>query len=68
MFGDNPDVQFNVVVNDEEQYSIWPVDRQLPTGWRAEGKQGSKQDCLEHIDTVWVDMRPKTLREAMGQL
>lgn len=55
-----------VVINDEEQYSIWLADRQLPAGWNAEGKQGTKAECLAHIDQVWTDMRPKSVREAMA--
>ncbi len=57
--------QFQVVVNHEEQYSYWAVDRDLPAGWRAEGTVGSKQACLDHIERVWTDMRPKSLREAL---
>ncbi len=56
---------FQVVLNDEEQYSIWPVDRPLPSGWRPDGTQGTKQACLDHIDQVWTDMRPLSLRRAM---
>lgn len=54
-----------VVVNHEEQYSIWPEDRPLPNGWRSAGKVGSKEECLAHIDQVWTDMRPLSLRQAM---
>jgi MbtH protein len=56
---------YAVVVNDEEQYSIWPVWRDLPSGWRAEGTQGLKQVCLERIKEVWTDMRPASLRRHM---
>lgn len=56
-----------VVVNDEEQYSIWRAGAGLPPGWRAEGTTGSREDCLEHIDRVWTDMRPLSLRRAMEQ-
>lgn len=56
---------FRVVVNHEEQYSIWPVDRELPPGWQEAGKQGTKNECLEHIDNVWTDMRPLSLRKQM---
>jgi MbtH protein len=56
-----------VVRNDEEQYSIWLADRQLPAGWYAEGTQGPKTDCLAHIDEVWTDMRPLSLRRQMEQ-
>jgi len=55
-----------VVVNAEEDYSIWLADRELPDGWREAGKRGSKQECLSYIETVWTDMRPKSLRERMG--
>jgi MbtH protein len=58
------DGELLVVLNDEEQYSIWPADRPLPDGWRAEGFRGDKDSCLEHIGRVWTDMRPKSLREA----
>lgn len=54
-----------VVMNHEEQYSIWPADRDLPLGWRNTGKTGTKEECLAHIDEVWTDMRPLSLRRAM---
>lgn len=54
-----------VVVNTEEQYSIWPVDRENPAGWRDAGKTGSKDECLAWIKQVWTDMRPASLRKAM---
>lgn len=60
------DIQYRVVVNHEEQYSIWPVDRELPLGWSEAGKSGTKAECLAHIDTVWTDMRPLSLRRAMA--
>lgn len=59
--------ELRVVVNDEEQYSIWPVGRELPTGWRDVGVQGPKASCLEYIEKVWTDMRPLSLRRAMEQ-
>ena len=58
---------YKVVLNDEEQYSIWPADRDNPAGWRDEGTRGTKAECLAHIDRVWTDMRPKSLREAMDK-
>jgi len=58
---------YNVVVNDEEQYSIWPVDREIPLGWRAIGKSGFKDECLAYIKEVWTDMRPLSLREKMEE-
>ncbi|GAA2381545.1 MbtH family protein [Nonomuraea africana] len=59
--------QYRVVVNDEEQYSIWFADRPVPDGWREAGFAGDKQQCLDHIERVWTDMRPRSLREAMGR-
>jgi MbtH protein len=59
---DSGEPQFRVVVNDEEQYSIWTVDRPLPEGWRAVSFQGSEDECISHIDEVWTDMRPRSLR------
>jgi uncharacterized protein YbdZ (MbtH family) len=56
-----------VVVNSEEQYSIWPQRREIPPGWRAAGKSGSKRQCLAHIDEIWKDMRPLSLRKHMDQ-
>ncbi|HWM06583.1 MAG TPA: MbtH family protein [Actinophytocola sp.] len=57
--------RYAVVVNDEEQYSIWRADQPPPAGWRADGVAGGKQECLEHIERVWTDMRPRSLRERM---
>ncbi|MEY2565071.1 MAG: MbtH protein [Verrucomicrobiota bacterium] len=56
---------FVVVVNDEEQYSIWPADREKPNGWRDAGKSGPKEECLAFIKDVWTDMRPLSLRKKM---
>lgn len=56
---------YKVVVNDEEQYSIWFADRKLPAGWRACDKQGTKRECLEHIEIIWTDMRPLSVRNRM---
>jgi MbtH protein len=58
---------YEVVVNDEGQYSIWPAHRTAPQGWRAAGKQGSKDDCLSYIASVWTDMRPLSLRRQMDE-
>ncbi len=59
------DTTYLVVVNHEEQYSIWPDFKPIPNGWRAVGKSGPKKDCLDYIATVWTDMRPLSLRKAM---
>lgn len=58
---------YNVVVNHEEQYSIWPVDKEIPLGWKAVGKSGNKQECLDYIKEVWTDMRPLSLRKKMEE-
>lgn len=58
---------FRVVVNHEEQYSLWPSDRALPAGWSDAGKVGTRDECLAHIETVWTDMRPLSLRRAMDE-
>jgi MbtH protein len=57
---------FTVVVNDEEQFSIWPAEQEPPAGWHTVGVTGSRDECLDHIERVWTDMRPRSLREAMG--
>jgi uncharacterized protein YbdZ (MbtH family) len=59
--------EFSVVVNDEEQYSIWLSHRPVPGGWREAGYRGSKSQCLDHIATAWVDMRPLSLRKRMEE-
>src|SRR5262245_52860844 len=56
---------YKVVVNHEEQYSIWPADRENPLGWKDVGKSGTKAECLAHIKEVWTDMRPLSLRKKM---
>lgn len=62
------DTIYQVIVNDEEQYSIWPADRELPLGWRSAGKSGTKQECLAYIQEVWTDMRPLSLRRKMEEM
>lgn len=54
---------YKVVLNHEEQYSIWPADREAPAGWREAGKTGPKEECLAFIEEVWTDMRPLSLRQ-----
>ena len=58
---------YTVVVNHEEQYSIWPEYKTIPAGWKAAGKVGSKQACLDYINEIWTDMRPLSLRQQMQQ-
>ena len=56
---------YKVVVNHEEQYSIWPADRENALGWNYAGKSGAKEECLGYIKEVWTDMRPLSLRKQM---
>jgi MbtH protein len=62
---DEDNTIYKVVINHEEQYSIWPADRENPLGWTDVGKTGIKSDCLAYIDEVWTDMRPLSLRKQM---
>ncbi|AHH98100.1 MbtH family protein [Kutzneria albida] len=59
--------RYKVVLNHEEQYSIWPTDRDNPAGWRDAGKVGDKRTCLDFINEVWTDMRPLSLRRQLDQ-
>lgn len=59
---------FQVVVNHERQYSIWPHYMDIPAGWEAVGVRGTKAECLSHIEEVWTDMRPLSLQKAMGDI
>lgn len=56
------ELRYRVVVNHEEQYSIWPLARELPSGWKGLDQNGSKEECLAYIEEVWTDMRPLSLR------
>ncbi|MFD9739334.1 MbtH family protein [Umezawaea sp. NPDC059074] len=55
-----------VLVNEEGQYSLWPMDKEVPAGWASTGKSGSRQFCMDYVDQVWTDMRPRKLREQMA--
>jgi MbtH protein len=56
---------YKVVVNHEQQYSIWPSERENALGWKDVGKSGTKAECLDYIKEVWTDMRPLSLRQQM---
>ena len=58
---------YKVVVNHEEQYSIWPAERENPNGWKDAGKSGLKDECLAYVKEVWTDMRPLSLRKQMDK-
>ncbi|MFI9804249.1 MbtH family protein [Streptomyces sp. NPDC052301] len=57
---------YHIVVNDEEQYSVWPEEAVLPAGWTTRGAARSKAECLAEIDTLWTDLRPRSLREHLA--
>ena len=63
---DDDNTTYQVLRNDEEQYSLWPLTLDIPAGWRAVGKQGTKPECMSYVDEVWTDMRPRSLREQMA--
>lgn len=65
MSWDDENAEFEVVMNHEEQYSIWPSYKAVPDGWKAVGKKGLKAECLAWIEEHWTDMRPASLRKAM---
>lgn len=64
---DREDGTFRVLVNHEEQYSIWPEWKAIPGGWHDTGVLGDKKTCLEHVEKVWTDMRPLSLRRFMDE-
>lgn len=66
MSWDDENAEFEVVINQEEQYSIWPSYKPVPAGWSIVGTRGKKAECLAYIDRVWTDMRPLSLRKAMA--
>lgn len=66
---DQEDTRFyKVVMNDEEQYSIWPADKENALGWHDAGKSGVKAECLAYIEEIWTDMRPLSLRKKMEEM
>lgn len=64
---DDENQLFFVVVNEEGQHSVWPDFKPVPAGWRKTGFEGPKKACLEHIAQVWTDMRPTSLKRALGE-
>lgn len=65
---DIDNIIYQVVVNHEEQYSIWPAGHEIPAGWREAGCEGSKDECLDFVNEVWTDMRPLSLRRKMDEI
>lgn len=59
--------EFIVLVNEEQQYSLWPTFREVPAGWTPVGPRGSRKECLDYIEENWVDMRPKSLVDQMNE-
>ena len=58
---------WKVLISQEDQYSVWPASKVIPSGWRDTGKEGEKEDCLSYIKETWIDMKPRTLRELMNK-
>ncbi|HEX6501147.1 MAG TPA: MbtH family protein [Micromonosporaceae bacterium] len=63
---DDPDGTFSVLVNDEEQYSLWPSALTVPAGWRTVHGDDSRQGCLDYVERNWTDLRPRAARQAVG--
>ncbi|WP_432136378.1 MULTISPECIES: MbtH family protein [unclassified Streptomyces] len=63
---DDEDGRFYVLVNDEDQHSLWPVFVETPAGWRTVFGEASRAECLEYVERNWTDLRPRSLREAMA--
>ena len=59
--------KYEVLRNDEEQYSLWPAGQEVPSGWQKVGKEGTREECSEYVDQVWTDMRPLSLRRRMDE-
>ena len=68
MSEDEDTTEYVAVISGEDQYSIWPSDRELPFGWSEAGKRGTRAEVLAWIEQVWTDMRPQSLREQMEQM
>jgi len=66
-WGNDEATTFKVIVNQEEQYCLWPKSKDIPDGWRSTGKEGPKPDCLQYVTEVWTDMRPLSLRLKMPE-
>lgn len=62
---DSSEARFKVLINDEEQYSLWPADLPVPGGWTETGVCASKEECDAYLEETWTDMRPKSLRLAL---
>lgn len=62
---DDDKQQYQVLVNHEEQYSLWPTFKEIPIGWKQVGPIGKKQDCVDYVEKVWTDMRPLSVRRQL---
>ena len=61
------DFEYQVLVNHEEQYSLWPTFRDIPNGWQQVGPIGTKQECLDYVNEVWADITPLSVRKRMAE-
>ncbi|MDW5327475.1 MbtH family protein [Plantactinospora sp. KLBMP9567] len=62
---DDPDGRYVVLANDEDQHSLWPENLEVPAGWSVVRESGSRQECLDYVETHWTDLRPRSLITAM---
>jgi MbtH protein len=69
MYSDNEDVAqiYTVLINDEEQYSLWLSHKEIPAGWKSVGITGTKAECMEYVDKVWTDITPLSVRKRLAQ-
>lgn len=63
---DDENGTFYVLINDEEQHSLWPAFADVPAGWRVAFGESTRADCLAYVEETWTDIRPKTLRESLA--
>lgn len=64
---DDDRFEYQVLVNHEEQYSLWPTFKQIPNGWRQVGPTGSKQECLDYVERVWTDITQLSVRKQLAE-
>lgn len=64
---DDPNGRFFVLVNEEDQHSLWPTFAPVPDGWRVVFGEDDRQKCLDYVEQHWTDLRPKSLRDAMAK-
>jgi MbtH protein len=64
---DDAEGTFVVLVNDEDQHSLWPVNIAVPAGWRVVFGEAGRQECLDYVEANWTDIRPRSARSTVAQ-